>query len=381
MLKMFSQRILNAQKWPIRAMSYYIHIILLGETKLSLNRDDIGISNKLLINFFELPKEKIQLSENAESKYLKLKEELKNDETIKRILLSYYQIYEYFYRTFKHNKSNVYAEKAKEIDVNYKPIKNWTDFRKIEKEMRTLAKEKLYQKKNLQTFKISISISDFLAYISLFGTLFIISGYVYNYFYYKSFGFDVTPFFGLEDYLTTSIKAISNLVIGSILGVIAVYLGINSRLKVPEPAKAKEAKRINTERNLLIITLIVIAILTYIINKKQIFQIYYLVYILLIFSIVPKVAVRYFENGTKALFILIFFSYYIGAFTMNYLENTYSGNSKYERYEIKLNRKYKNLKVIGINTKYIFGKDTSTKNIIVIPITEMENIKIKPNRP
>ena len=379
-LKYLIRRIFNALKWSMRALYYNIEIELLGENQYSLSEKDVKIANLLLSELLDLPSkstdsEIIELKNNEE--YQKFLVKIKNSFQNKIIISTYHRINEYLSFVLKHEDIELHSKKAIEFDKNSVKINEWDEFKKVRRKIKQVAKKNLSEKKDIQTFKISISTSDLVTYISLLGSLFLIAGFFKAHLYYKQFGLDISLFFGIQDYLTTSMKTLSDLAISSIIGIVSVYFGFNANIKDPEPIKVREQKKMNVERNILIAVLILTAMSSYLITKEHQYRLYEFVYVLLILMIIPKIAFRFFQNGFKAMFILIFCGYFIGAFIVNHFESISNPNNQYSDYRIELNDKNENIKVIGINTKYIFGRDTVKNETIVMPISAMKKVKIK----
>lgn len=371
---------LNPLKWTIRALLYVIDIYLLGDEKYSLNERDskhssILLSELLDFSHIDIKSEKLKLENEKE--YNNQLKELEKNRTVQFLVLSYHRINEYISTVFNHEDASVHKQKALKVDENYSAIKDWKEFKTLRREIKSIAKEKLTEKKDIQTFKISISTADIATYVSLLGTLFIVSGFFKTQLYYKELGFDIGPFFTVQDYLTLNLGAISSLLISSILGIVAAYVGLNSRIKVPESILVKEQKRVDYEKYFVISTLILGAVVSYLLTKEHQYRLYQILFIIIIMTIAPRLAFRYFRNGIKAMFILIFCSYFVGSFIIDHFENKSNRSAKYSKYKVEFKNELSNIEVIGINSNYVFGRDTCNESSIIMPISEMKNIKIE----
>lgn len=220
----------------------YIHTFtLFPDNKLSYN---IDLSLKVRQVICNLPSP-VDIKEIDSEDVDKLLSALKLDEKVIHILADYFRLVAYYYScgissdTFKEKIDSSLSsageyikdiepltnECAGQIGKNIKKVHN-----NLRKEIRLLSKERLEKEKLKVIEPIEIGQSHAIFTISLFTTLFLISGFAYVKFIYGLLGLRVGDFFSAADYISSSIDVLAPVLISTVIGLTAMLFGFSSAL-------------------------------------------------------------------------------------------------------------------------------------------------------
>lgn len=166
-----------------------------------------------------------------------------------------------------------------------------------------------------EAMKISIDPSIVLPLIGVFSFLFVITGYLFNFFYLGSFGVDVTRYFDLTDYVSSSIEHIWIIFFGVLLSTLFVFLGMHHASRKPTAQIEHERRGLDwfAINVALIFVLNILAGLLLGGRSLHMFLSFNIIYGG--FFITTYLADRFFRNRTVAIFMFtMLFSYVSGMY-------------------------------------------------------------------
>lgn len=160
----------------------------------------------------------------------------------------------------------------------------------------------------IQPFKINSSHVGFVA--SIFTTLFILSGFLYNKIFFAYFGLSVGDFFTVSDYLGSSVDVISIALLATLIGVVSYFWGINAGINASihnEEFEVVEERRGDRYLTLACVLMpIIMFIVSYLKDGELIFHVLHVPVMLLFFSFLYNFsALKYIENRRQVAFFII----------------------------------------------------------------------------
>lgn len=287
---------------------------------------------------------------------------------------------------FLYRKSNLndiaddFANKAIELDSDSVELNSFIDVYKLSHRTKNELELTKLLKSSMQTIKIKITTEEFFIYISIAGILLTITGFAFNYFYYKQYNIDVSLFFTLEDYLSTSLAFLFDLITSSMIGVLATYFGMNHRMNLPKGSNLKSEREFNIIMILTYIILPLVGIIDYVHHKEHRLELYFIIYLMIALRYVPIIALKHFNNGVKAIFIIVFIIFYCGSFCLklgNALKKDSNLIPKEYTFSFPTQDELQHSIIIGVNSKYVFYKDTINENITIKKSDELDEVNIR----
>ena len=234
--------------------AYIQTFTLFPDNKLKYNSDLASIVRSRLL---ELPLYKESLTLN-DDQVNTLYEAVKSDQWIQKTASNYFLL-EAFYYTYGissellKEKSDNALKKAKSyvdsaLPISYDDVgpinkKIKSDIKLLKKEMRKLNSERVETEKLKIIKPINITSSHVMFLASLFSTLFLISGFAYNKIFFGSLGLNVGDFFGVSDYIASSVDVLTATIISSVLGIAFFFWGLSSGLSEELHAEQFETER------------------------------------------------------------------------------------------------------------------------------------------
>ena len=115
-----------------------------------------------------------------------------------------------------------------EAALLYKSIKKL--IKSSTKIARQLSSERLNKEKLKAIGTVEITSSHIIFGVSLFTSLFLVSGFLYTKFLYGSFGLNVGDFFTASDYISSSVDVLIPVFLSTALGILGMLWGLNESI-------------------------------------------------------------------------------------------------------------------------------------------------------
>lgn len=384
---------LSYQK-AILLKAYISALSLFPDKKLADNRKIALVANfKLCKLTFEDP------APDFDNEVNELYDVLKNDTWIQSTISDYFLIEAYFYsfsskKDIERLEAIEAIEKAKEWKNDASSLNNETFKTKvssIKKELKLLKNDiKVLTKKKLEGEKlksfppIKITSANITFLFSLFSSLFILSGFVYNYYLFNHFNISVSNFFNISDYLASSVDVISASLIATFIAIISFLYGLNRGVEQHFYDEEFETKS-TTKKDILPAIIVILLTSKLVLHSYFTGEVHSVAFSILIFFIsintIPSLPIwKYIEN--KITIFIVIYSLITFALHMNYsidkkIKKIESDNLNSE-YELIYDSKFKgnrNSKFVLANSTYVFLWDPQIKKITIIPKSEIKMFK------
>ena len=304
----------------------------------------------------------------------KLVEQISTESFVSTISRDYWLVRNYI-ETIRKNDTLAacFLSRASRLRVNTKPL----DHRDLDSLKRKVKIENRRLRNLLadrDALKIDISAQGVVVLISLVSSLFLVSGYLYNFLLLREFGIDVSLYFTLTDYVAASLSRLSSIFVAALFTLFGYYLGIHSISRKSKTQLRMEGN-FPTYRNygLLVLLFSGSAIGYYSGNLQVFYDAGGLFIICVAMLILPHVCFRYFEKPIPALCGLVF----TVSFTVSLWASVgakldilmYEEITKDIMYELKLKDGVilpsEEIKLIAGNSGYFFFLDKNRKPIIL----------------
>ncbi len=304
---------------------------------------------------------------------------------INNILLNHYRLSAFTYSYFDKEKSEKAIQDAKEIDESIDPLTSKTynilskqiskEFKRTSKIYKQNLKIEKEEEKISKRRKIDFSITEIKTLFGLASVFFLLSGYIYNRLFLSYFGVEVSKFFTLNDYISTSIDKIYSVVFTLIISLV-----INFYWWSPEYIEAR--KKMSTGRLLfedgpfyiMFLGLPVAAVVSSCLDTPGKYHILALTIFLVFQYFVPKIA-DFFKKPLLSNLIIsymaLFFIFLISG-TLENRENIVKYYTKndlnyYVEFDLSINIKQKNLYLLSTNSNFSFLYSREKKQTYVVP--------------
>lgn len=369
----------------------YIHTFtLFPKNKLKLNSDIALAVNCRFFGSFQ-PENNVEIKE---PEIQRLYEELKDITWIQEKISNYYLLNAFYYSygsttdLFKENVEDALKKSrhwvANTNPISYKDVQPFNknikqDIRLLKKEIRKLNSEKI-EKEKLNIIKpISVTSSHVMFVVSLFSTLFLLSGFIYNKILFSHFNVSVSDFFSISDYLASSVDVISAAAIATILGMASFFWGLSSALSDELQAAQLE---IENKSDVYLLPFIIITsslglvLYSYRTGELLNFFLYPLIFLIFLYVLFRMPFWKYIENReavSAALISILYFSIHLG-FSIKDKVNDVRSENYSSPYSIEYANDYKenkNDKFIASNSNYVFLWDEIKNKVYVIPKTKI----------
>jgi len=302
-------------------------------------------------------------------------------ETVER-----YHLLQHFIETHSPNSNSRAAEYhlqlARQLNPNTTPLlldNLYTLERQTRKDLNDL-RELISDREAL---KISLSLNNAASFISVISSFFMLTGYLYNHFLLNAFGIEVSKYFGLSDYLASSIEGIRYSVSGAAVGLLVLFFVAHStsRMSPLQMEHERQSAPVKYWPYLFFLLLgsIGVNVIAYYLNDQESFydSTYTLIFLLTI-HFAPKLSRKYFKEPLTALFILVFIASFSGHMFASVGKEIYRFKhydfSKLNRYEVGFSDRLpvgeRELVLLAGNSDYLFFLDR-LRNPIIVPKREI----------
>ena len=304
---------------------------------------------------------------------------------INNFLLNHYRLSAFAYSYFDKEKSENAIQNAKEINESIDPLTSKTynilskqiskEFKKASKVYKQNLKIKKEEEKISKRRKIDFSITEIKAIFGLTSILFLFSGYIYNHLFLSYFGIEVSKFFTINDYVSTSIDKIYSIVFALIINMVITFFWWS-----PEYIEAR--KKMSTGRLLfedgpfyiIFLGLPVASVVISYLDKPGKYYFLALTIFFVFQYFVPKIADFFKKPLLSSLiisYIALFFIILISG-TLEERENIVKYYSKndlnyYVEFDLSIDIKQKNLYLLSTNSNFSFLYSREKKQAYVVP--------------
>lgn len=401
-LNFYSKTILQHTKKVFNIIRIKIELLFLSNNinlELSLITK---LSHILCVNLFNtnLPDHFEKIKNEYSQEYDKIYLIASKSNSIRNYISDYYNIFSYYYvcglktpELEKHSED--YYQKALQFNQNSEKLKRKSYdclVKRILSEYKSTKKVLRYESKNyvnkhiyseLSNYKISTSSITFL--ISFCTTIFLLSGFLYNKFYLGHFKIQVSHFFSITDYISSSVDIIYISCLSTIFGIFSYICGGIYGFK---KAIKYECKKIeNTESDwwmLILVTFLALSSISmaYYDLPRKYAPVSILIFIALM-GLYHKLPVDKIFKNTMHISIfacaLIYYTTHMYFQISSDIEKSQNGTIN-KQYSFNTNNPEfltKNLTFLSLNSKWAFFFDKSKKESIIIPIDKIRNISIK----
>ena len=331
----------------------------------------------------------------------KLISTLKEDSKVRAVMTNYHRLEAYYYSygissdNFKDkiesalSNAGSYKEKIEPITTTKEAGLLSENIKKIHKnlrkDIRQLNSERLEREKLQVIEPIEIGQSHAIFTISLFTTLFLVSGFVYIKFVYGNLGLRVGDFFNAGDYISSSVDVLAPALISTALGLAGMLYGLNSVINqdLLEDQFENSSKK-SDYANLLFVLMLTIGLVVHSYKTGEIssFFLLPLLTIIGIFVFFRLPIWKYIKNRTPVSAVLLsifYFSLHLGltikddigdikseSFESPYIVTFKSSYEAYQKYDF-----------IGGNSNFVFLYDQKGMHVIAIPRLAVKAIRSK----
>lgn len=311
--------------------------------------------------------------ENNIAKVTALIDRFESEKAVKAII-ERYQLLKHFCASERGNQRAAahYLSKAKNINAEASPL-SVNDLSALETKTRKSINQLRELISDREAFKIPLSMGDATSLISVISSFFLISGYLYNHFLLGQFGIEVSKYFGLSDYLASSVDGIRYSASSAALGLLSFFLGMHSASRKSRLQREYESSRKEYWPYLIFLSLIAGAVIGWIKDLERFYDCIYLLIILAAMYFTPTVAQKYFKDPRTAMFLLIFIASFsahmfasIGMTVLKFRTYEFSKLSPYEvQFNGHISLKDKEFIILAGNSEYFFFLDKDRSVVVV----------------
>ena len=247
-MQIYGRIILRCERQIFQLLRIKIQQYLLSNYKEITIAKIFKISHLTCLKYLhgKIPDDYMVFHKEEHTLFKKADELVEQRKDLRHLMADYFRVKSFFFVSgfeteLLKAESDKYYIKATEISESIPRLerKKFTQLKKkVQKEHRKSKSELIKQTKDFiadATYeilpKVEIAPSHISFIFSISTTVFLLTGYLYNRFYLGYFGIDVSQFFTLSDYLSSSVDKIYIACIASIIGVFVYVGGMLSRIK------------------------------------------------------------------------------------------------------------------------------------------------------
>lgn len=367
----------------------FILISNMSKTRSIKDNSDLSEVFLKLIVDEELTSQEDELLEEV----IVFKDELLEDELITKTLVNYFLL-KSFYNSFSNASSYSFFEKATRIDNNILRIESSESFKKICKVNKNKLKdtlnkcqhinaERVEREKVKRIKSITITYEHVKYFISLLSVLFLISGFIYNMFLFRSFNVNISYYFTISDYLSSSLNEVVPIFIISFIGIFYFMLGRLRKIGLEIHEELCDiSKQDSWLEKLVMISYVIFTIVIFVNEEHMNYFLFAPIVVLLYTYLLNKFTFwKYIKNAQKAIYFIsgiMFLLIYLSASILNKIDYLNSENYESKSF-VKYKEEYKmfsNSKFISANSKYLFVLNKN-KEVIILPLNAIDYIRSK----
>ncbi len=235
--------------------------------------------------------------------------------------------------------------------------------------------------------KVDISKTNISVFLSVFTILTFLTGYFYYSILLNSIGIDVSKYFSISDYISSSVSLIRFSLLGAIMALSSHYLALRKYSFGSEWDSKLKYNSTNISMSIIIgvIGIVLLLLLSLIrgITYEQIEPIAILFLIIWSYTIADWLAKRLFYNYFISYLIIAFILVYFGYLGIKTTRDLYAiRNNDFKAsekviFEEQLPSETNNWIMITSNSNYCFFRDTVLNKSYVVPLSNVKLIKIE----
>lgn len=283
--------------------------------------------------------------------------------------------------------SEYYQALAKRYDQDISRI-NVEHLSEIDGETRKEIKDLKNQITDREAFKISLSLANAGALVSIVSTLFLITGYLYNNFLLGHFGIKVSEYFSLSDYLASSIEGVRYAALAAAVALISFFIGMHMGSRRSYAQMETDKKQTDYSLLLIFIVWTALSVKLYLDDSEKFYPMAYSVIILIAFTLAPRISRHYFKEPNIAIFAIVF----IASFSAHISESVETQIYRIEHNNIEDMKRYdisfknpvpfdsSNITLIAANNSYLFLRDNKRK-IYIVPKEQIQYVLVNERKP
>jgi hypothetical protein len=292
-----------------------------------------------------------------------------------------------------------YISKAKVFSADVEPFspKSFNERLKLvkskkkylQKQLNQILNNKIAKEKQGDIGEISLNSADIAIFFSLFSSLFVISGYYYNYSLLKEFNVNSDHFYVVSDYISTSISLIITILFWTGLFIVSFILGASDRLDkiIRENQLNKKVKdKPLIALPLFIISMNIINLFSMLEGRfERVDTIMALNVLVVSFYLIEKMPFHYFKHPIKiygSILVCLGFIWNLNVKVNEEIQNITSDDYQ-PKYLVKFNDEMVEgmpLEFIALNSNYLIMRNTDSKSIEIYPKSYIKKLTPNPNQ-
>lgn len=384
--------------------TYFYYKIMLIVEKLFpnsslLTKKELALTYTEIIAFkWSEKKENINLLD-----LIKINNEIKNDKNFKKKISEYHLYLAFYWRTFKYNNfitkikkhikiAHIYTNDKKTIKNLFVIVKPLNSIKRTNKKLIKKVSNNidryLKNERKKQFEKIIIKPEVVLLIITLFSTLFLLSGITNIKLFYHLLDFNSSIFFSISDYISGSLDRLISITISMVLGLVILKLKLNDseenmileeKMNITTNYKKVEMKSFY----FLLFSSFIITSFAYIKFNILLYEFIMLFSSLFFILVIKWIDIsKYFEEPIKITLSLIIIIIYFNYTFFGVLRNVsiVKEDSYKSEYKTTLKEKidgFENFELIDGNSNYLFYINKINKKIVAIPFQNISTIEKK----
>jgi hypothetical protein len=259
----------------------------------------------------------------------------------------------------------------------------------LQKQLNQILDNKIAKEKEGDVGEISLNSIDVAILFSLFSSLFLISGYYYNYSLLKEFNVNSDHFYVVSDYISTSISLIITILFWTGILIVSFILGASDRLDkiIRENQLNKKVKdKPLIALPLFIISMNIINLFSMLEGRfERVDTIMALNVLVVSFYLIEKMPFHYFKHPIKiygSILVCLGFIWNLNVKVNEEIQNITSDDYQ-PKYLVKFNDEMVEgmpLEFIALNSNYLIMRNTDSKSIEIYPKSYIKKLTPNPNQ-
>lgn len=185
----------------------------------------------------DLAKRYVDLKDDVDA----LEKKYKEDEVLNFVRGTRYAAMFFVNTMYLDTKSGKYYESLAKLHGGFTSRPDLPQIEKLKRKAARLARISAEAIRDREAYQIQIDHNDVVVFLAVATPVFFISGYVYNLIFLGYFGIDVSLYFGLSDYISSSVDQIRFSIVGAIASIVGL---LSARIE----ASRKSYSQIRNER-------------------------------------------------------------------------------------------------------------------------------------
>lgn len=373
--------------------SYIKTFKIFPENKLSVNLDLATCVRRWIVD-----NETDVVLDNVSQEQVKiLYDSMINEETIRKIASKYFLLKAFYFSDndfsgLLSNHAQAFLDQARlfdetartlgpnDLDSLSKLIKKYV--RESKNQIKALNAQRLTTEKVKVIEPFTVSSSHVIFLVTVFSTIFVISGFLYNKLFFSYFGISVSDFFTISDYLASSVEVIALTFISTTIGVFCYFLGVYSSLSKRLHAEMFELENQSSRSEKLVIpSLFVFSVVGFLVSYYKtnsfMFNFLYIPAAIVFFFLFYRLPIwKYVKNKLSVgVVIIVIFTFLLNLSISlaNKIQRLNNGTYK-SPYVITIKDRsisYIGYEFVSSNSEYVFMWNKRKSKMLVIPKSDV----------